>query len=447
MELLQVKIGAKEGLNMPEVLVELAAKEWEAMELIKGDLCQWLASVLQLEATPASFLDALDSGVEVCELAGLIQQAALQAKEKGLSFSFQVPMEELNFSTKACSGGSNSSFYARDNVSNFISWCRGLGVQEAVMFESEGLVLHKDEKRVILCLLDVARFAERVGIAPPQLVRMEREIEALEGIGGVTLHEGTLKKEPPKVQSTTGEVPSPDPSYRKNTCHELLPFPSKPDVLLSSNSKRGHASRIPVRKSRRLVNRTPDPLPIATGGKSWKRARRSDEGDQLPAPSQKRRRVEGEGGSVKRHRVIDGREEEAGDARGRGVGNEKGRVFRGKKARVIDGEGLKEAKESLDESIMKKMAECTCQNKIEVTNCGNGKFIVKGASGKTMTTYARVRSCRGRGPRQNFWPCIIQRTFNVVISKNCPPPPPQKTTTTQQHYNRKKTTNKNIPFT
>ena len=167
----------KVATEMTEVLAELAAKEWEALEVIKGDLCGWLRSVMQLDITPTSFLETLGNGVEVCRLAGRIQQAATQGREV---FSFKVPMEPLNYSTRASSGSSSSSFYARDNVSNFISWCRGLGVEEAVIFESEGLVLHKDEKRVILCLLDVARFAEKVGIPPPQLVRMEREIDSME---------------------------------------------------------------------------------------------------------------------------------------------------------------------------------------------------------------------------------------------------------------------------
>ena len=108
------------------------------------------------------------------------QQSATAALESGKKLNFTVPMAALSCSTKAERG----SFFARDNAANFISWCRELGMEEAVIFESEGLVLHKDEKRVILCLLDVARYAERVGISPPELVRMEREIEQMEASEG-----------------------------------------------------------------------------------------------------------------------------------------------------------------------------------------------------------------------------------------------------------------------
>jgi hypothetical protein len=152
--------------DMPHAVEELAVQEREALEVIKADLCQWLSAVLKTHMTPETFLECLDTGVLLCKLTKLIQEVS-----KGSN-----PKIHIRCNDKA----TKESFAARDNVSNFISWCRSLGVQEAVMFESEGLVLHKDEKRVILCLLDVARFAEKVGIPPPQLVRMEREIDSME---------------------------------------------------------------------------------------------------------------------------------------------------------------------------------------------------------------------------------------------------------------------------
>lgn len=49
------------------------------------------------------------------------------------------------------------SFFARDNVHNFIQWCRLLGIYECLLFETDDLVLRKNEKSVILCLLEVQR--------------------------------------------------------------------------------------------------------------------------------------------------------------------------------------------------------------------------------------------------------------------------------------------------
>ena len=42
------------------------------------------------------------------------------------------------------------SFQARDNVANFINWVKThLGVNEVLLFESDDLVLNKNEKNVI----------------------------------------------------------------------------------------------------------------------------------------------------------------------------------------------------------------------------------------------------------------------------------------------------------
>lgn len=165
------------------VLARLAAEERDALEAIKGDLCQWLANpdVLALDIAPASFLQVLESGVSLCKLAGLVQERATRFLDNGNKISVQVPMGPLPYkSIKSPPGSAMFQACARDNVSHFIEWCRALGVDEAVIFESVGLVEHRDEKRVILCLLDVARFAEKVGITPPQLVSLEKEIDRLE---------------------------------------------------------------------------------------------------------------------------------------------------------------------------------------------------------------------------------------------------------------------------
>ncbi|CAG2116096.1 unnamed protein product [Medioppia subpectinata] len=84
--------------------------------------------------------------------------------------------------TKCWENAKSQSFYARDNVSNFIKWCRKFGVRDAVLFESEDLVSHVNPRNVVLCLLEIARIAcTKHSFSPaPGLVQFEQEIDELE---------------------------------------------------------------------------------------------------------------------------------------------------------------------------------------------------------------------------------------------------------------------------
>lgn len=48
---------------------------------------------------------------------------------------------------------------------------------DVLMFETDDLVLRKNEKNVMLCLLEVARRASRFGMVAPVLIQLEEEIE------------------------------------------------------------------------------------------------------------------------------------------------------------------------------------------------------------------------------------------------------------------------------
>jgi hypothetical protein len=70
------------------------------------------------------------------------------------------------------------TFNARDNVSQFIKWSRRVAcVREVLMFESDDLILRKNEKNFILCLLEIARFGAKFGISVPAIIKLEVEIE------------------------------------------------------------------------------------------------------------------------------------------------------------------------------------------------------------------------------------------------------------------------------
>ena len=52
-----------------------------------------------------------------------------------------------------------------------------LGVMECIMFETEDLVCRKNEKHVVLTLLEVARRGAKIGMLAPMLVQFEQEID------------------------------------------------------------------------------------------------------------------------------------------------------------------------------------------------------------------------------------------------------------------------------
>ena len=282
-------------IEIDRIQAELAEKEKEALEVIKEDVCKWLSGIIsELEdISPSTFMEGLDTGVALCKLVTLIQQSTTAALESGKKLNFTVPMAALSCSTKAERG----SFVARDNTANFISWCRELGVEEAVIFESEGLVLHRDEKRVILCLLDVARYAERVGISPPELVKMEREIEQLEleleaskgerspisweseveekkqEIEASTTAENSLTP-PPMVEIKDRESVSPTTSKQVS---ELTAEPSLDQEKEKSVTNVTRSTPVPEQKklqndavkhllSSRKVHHTPSRIPVPIGG-------------------------------------------------------------------------------------------------------------------------------------------------------------------------------------
>nr|CAD7426434.1 unnamed protein product [Timema monikensis] len=121
-----------------------------------------------------------------CSHANTVREAALQFLERRGGRSPRRPslgaqcapllanMGRVKYRGTAQAG----TFFARDNVSNFIAWCRqGLDIMECLLFETDDLCLRKNEKHVILCLLEVARRGARLGMPAPVLVQMEREID------------------------------------------------------------------------------------------------------------------------------------------------------------------------------------------------------------------------------------------------------------------------------
>ncbi|XP_058061690.1 GAS2-like protein pickled eggs [Anopheles bellator] len=160
----------------------------EYLYAMREDLAEWLNTMYpELRINVENFMDRLDTGVALCKHANNVRVAAeqyiarRQARNKSMTKSITsglagpiLNMGNVHFLAAAKSG----TFFSRDNVSNFITWCRkSLQILECLLFETDDLIMRKNEKHVILCLLEVARRGAKFGMLAPMLVQMERQID------------------------------------------------------------------------------------------------------------------------------------------------------------------------------------------------------------------------------------------------------------------------------
>ncbi|XP_077643769.1 GAS2-like protein 2 [Lonchura striata] len=143
---------------------------------MKEDLAEWLKELYGLDIEVGTFLEVLETGAVLCSHANHVTQVAGEFARAfpDLARHLHLPTAGVTCNLTAQPG----TFQARDNVSNFIQWCRKeMDIKDVVMFETEDLVLRKNEKNFVLCLLELARHASRFGMRAPTLVQMEEEIE------------------------------------------------------------------------------------------------------------------------------------------------------------------------------------------------------------------------------------------------------------------------------
>ncbi|KAJ8379328.1 hypothetical protein SKAU_G00001060 [Synaphobranchus kaupii] len=184
----------------------------EYLYAMKEDLAEWLNTLYDLEITADTFMESLETGCALCRHANNVNRAALdfQLEYPEAAQAMRMPSKDVVFQSRNAVPG---SFLARDNVSNFIGWCRQeLWIKDVLMFETNDLVQRRNEKNFVLCLLEVARRGAKFGMLAPMLIQLEEEIEE-----EIRDQENLCEPSPPtRAISRTESVGDPPPGLYPN---------------------------------------------------------------------------------------------------------------------------------------------------------------------------------------------------------------------------------------
>ncbi|RDD40006.1 GAS2-like protein 1 [Trichoplax sp. H2] len=162
----------------PDIIRDEIEKEY--LTALKEDITEWINELLVLDLMPDNLLTALEDGIVLNQLAQYVHQVGDSYFDSHTGLSRKVKKLPSKC-PKYRQNASSNPFFARDNISNFITWCKQLGVPEVIMFETEDLVSQKNIKSVLLCLLEISRIAVKYGVAPTAIIALENEMDKDQG--------------------------------------------------------------------------------------------------------------------------------------------------------------------------------------------------------------------------------------------------------------------------
>lgn len=155
-------------------------KENELLYAMMEDESEWLAKLFSdVVISPDFFFYALEDGSLLCRLANYIQEKAeAYSRERKIA----VPGKKFRYHTMGKCNKEIKLFKSRENVQQFLTWCRSHGIPEAILFESNDVVQVDDYREgcrgVIICLMEIVRRTAKFELDElPQLIQMEKEIE------------------------------------------------------------------------------------------------------------------------------------------------------------------------------------------------------------------------------------------------------------------------------
>lgn len=92
----------------------------EYLYAMKEDLAEWLNDLYGVDVTVDNMVQALETGALLCAHANNVTRAAAEFQREHRGTRAHLPASGVTFTSSA----QPATFLARDNVSNFISWCR-----------------------------------------------------------------------------------------------------------------------------------------------------------------------------------------------------------------------------------------------------------------------------------------------------------------------------------
>ncbi|KAL5256298.1 hypothetical protein ACHWQZ_G011501 [Mnemiopsis leidyi] len=142
----------------------------------KEDLAEWLYKMIRAEIAPNRFFPELQSGVHLCKLGIHMQKMAVKYRREHPEDTSLVPPKPPNLKY-ANATRKSPPFYCRDNISNFLDWSIEFGVKHSCRFETDDLTLRKNDRQIVIHLMEVGRLGVKFGIEPPTLIKLEMSLE------------------------------------------------------------------------------------------------------------------------------------------------------------------------------------------------------------------------------------------------------------------------------
>ncbi|VDK80358.1 unnamed protein product [Dibothriocephalus latus] len=194
------------------------------------DLAEWMSRLfpeLAGDMEGDNFFEKISDGTLLCHYASELHRRIIESDSDSKKDSRRrlqgvrvggvnafLPAEPPKYNSRGLKSQNlaGGSFWARDNIANFLKWCRSVGFPDSILFETEDLVSKRHLRSVIVCLMEVARLGGKFGMEVPEIVHLEKQIDAELAAEPGNVPKGELEDKPstPNGNSPASEMASLD---------------------------------------------------------------------------------------------------------------------------------------------------------------------------------------------------------------------------------------------